>query len=74
MIIQLEHLTKALLVVPLHEYKTPPEMDRTFVLFILNFPSAYSFLSLFRICSWQKSLWFSLNVWITAFLCVSCFT
>lgn len=60
MIIQLEQLTKALLVVPLHEYKIPPEMDSTSVLLISNFPSAYSFLSLFRIRSWQKILFKSL--------------
>lgn len=37
MVIQLEQLTKALLAVPLHEYKIPPEMYSTSVYFKLSF-------------------------------------
>jgi len=59
----LRQLTKALLVVLLNEYKILPEMDSTsvyFWLFFFLFPFAYSFLSLFRICSWHRTLFESL--------------
>lgn len=60
MFFQLEQLIKALLVVPLHEYKIPPDIDSISVLFISTFPSACSFPPLFRVCSWQKILFESL--------------
>lgn len=70
-VIQLEQLTKALLVVPLHEYKIPPEMDNTPGPFISNFPSTYSSFHCSKYALGRKfssSLYFSLSIWMTTFL------